>query len=190
VQDPEAKQGSRGWTATRVLLVAGAVLVPFMLADLVLGLASAAVATAVATLLLCVVVTRPSIPSSDVFADSITRRSVDRARPGDVDLALDLDAVAVDAVYVVGSELLAHLSGGIGQRRDPLTGEQRQLEATDVTLTWRCTGARNAARLARQLNQWQARQTPLRLLAARGRCASLIEDNHVWVVLPELRLAA
>ena len=110
-----------------------------------------------------------------------------RVTAEDPDLYLDLDAVEVQAVYVLGAELFTHLRGGIGQRRDPLTGDQRHIEASDVALTWRCTGKRAAERLATQLNYWQAMRTPLRLLAVCGRRASLIEDEEHWVVLPELR---
>jgi hypothetical protein len=114
----------------------------------------------------------------------------DRPQPGDPDLYLDLDAVEIAAVYLLGVELFAHLRGGIGERRDPLTGDRRPIQTSDVSLTWRCVGHRSASRLAEQLNEWEARRTPLRLLAARGRCALLIENDHNWVVLPELRLGA
>ena len=110
--------------------------------------------------------------------------------PGDPDLYLDLDAVEVEAVYVLGSELFTHLRGGIGERRDPVTGSRRRIETSDVSLTWRCSGRRSADRLAAQLNDWEQRRAPLRLLAACGRCALLIEDERKWVALPELRLAA
>ena len=110
--------------------------------------------------------------------------------PGDPDLYLDLDAVEVHAVYLLGSEVFTHLKGGIGERRDPSTGENRPIETSDVSLTWHCPGRRSARRLAAQLNQWEARQTHLRLLAARGRSALLMEDNQHWLVLPELRLSA
>ncbi|MGH9105380.1 MAG: hypothetical protein ACRDZX_06000 [Acidimicrobiales bacterium] len=126
------------------------------------------------------------------LAGAALRRFAGRQRPhpGDPDLYLDLDAVEVNAVYVLGPELFTQLKGGIGQRRDPVTGDQRNIETSDVSLTWRCGGRRSATRLAQQLNQWEARGTLLRLLAARGRCALLMEDDHHWVVLPELRLAA
>lgn len=113
-----------------------------------------------------------------------------RPRPGDEDLYLDLDAVEIEAVYVFGTEVFTHLRGGVGQRKDPLTGNQRPIETSEVSLTWRCHGRRTAERLAGRLNQWESNQTPLRLLAARGRCALLMEDDDNWVVLPELRLAA
>ncbi len=113
-----------------------------------------------------------------------------RPRPGDTDLYLDLDAVEVEAVYLLGTELFTHLRGGVGQRKDPLTGDQRHIETSEVSLTWRCHGRRTAERLADKLNEWEHKQTPLRLLAARGRCALLMEDDDNWVVLPELRLAA
>jgi hypothetical protein len=105
-------------------------------------------------------------------------------------LYLDLDAVEVEAVYVLGTELFTHLRGGVGQRKDPLTGDQRHIETSEVSLTWRCHGRRTAEHLADKLNEWEHKQTPLRLLAARGRCALLMEDDDNWVVLPELRLAA
>ena len=113
-----------------------------------------------------------------------------RASCGDPDLYLDLDAVEVHAVYRLGPELYAHLRGGIGQRVDPGTGDRRPIETSDVSLTWRCSGRRSAQKLASQLNEWEARHTPLRLLAIRGSCALLIEDDSTWVTLPELRLAA
>lgn len=113
-----------------------------------------------------------------------------RPQPGDADLYLDLDAVEVEAVYVLGSELFTHLKGGVGHRKDPVTGDERQIETSEVSLTWRCHGHRSAQRLASQLNRWEEHRTPLRLLAARGRCALLMEDESTWVVLPELRLAA
>lgn len=113
-----------------------------------------------------------------------------RPLPGDADLYLDLDAVEVEAVYVLGNELFTHLKGGVGHRKDLVTGDERQIETSEVSLTWRCHGHRSAERLASQLNRWEARRTPLRLLAARGRCALLMEDESNWVVLPELRLAA
>jgi hypothetical protein len=113
-----------------------------------------------------------------------------RPRPGDSDLYLDLDAVEVEAVYILGSELFTHLKGGVGLRKDPVTGDERHIETSEVSLTWRCHGRRSAERLAVRLNVWEARRTPLRLLAAQGRCALLMEDDRNWVQLPELRLAA
>jgi hypothetical protein len=109
------------------------------------------------------------------------------AMPGDPDLYLDLDAVEVQAVYLMGSELFTQLTGGVGQRKDLVTGDRLDIETTDVSLTWRCTGRRTAERLAAQLNTWEANHTPLRLLAACGRSALLMEDDHNWLLLPELR---
>jgi hypothetical protein len=105
------------------------------------------------------------------------------------DLYLDLDVVEVQAVYVLGHELFTHLTGGVGRRRDLATGAERPIETSEVSLTWRCSGRRAALELARQLNKWQADRVPLRLVAARGRCAALIEDDDNWVSLPELKLA-
>lgn len=109
--------------------------------------------------------------------------------PGDPDLYLDLDAIQVEAVYVLGAEVFARLRGGMGRRLDPLTGDQRHIETSDISLTWRCRGLRSAAKLAERLNQWEARGTQLRLLAARGHCALLIEDDQNWLALPEMRIA-
>lgn len=130
--------------------------------------------------------------SLDRFTGALVRPIVARHRPhpGDVDLYLDLDAVEVYAVYMLGCELFTHLRGGIGERKDPVTGDRRHIETSDVSLTWRCSCRRSARRLAVQLNEWEAKGTPLRLLAARGRCAVLMEDDRRWVVLPELKLAA
>jgi hypothetical protein len=107
--------------------------------------------------------------------------------PGDPDLYLDLDAVEVQAVYLMGTELFTQLTGGVGQRKDLVTGDRLDIETTDVSLTWRCTGRRTAERLAAQLNEWESKHTPLRLLAACGRSALLMEDDHKWLMLPELR---
>src|ERR1700677_564771 len=60
-------------------------------------------------------------------------------------LYLTLDDVEVDAVYVLGSELYAHLRGGVGRLSDPLTGDQRRIETSDVALTRRCQDRRSAA---------------------------------------------
>jgi hypothetical protein len=114
---------------------------------------------------------------------------VARLIPRDSDLYLDLIEVQVEAVYVLGTELFTVLRGGSGKRRDPVTGHQRAVETTDVSLTWHCGGSRSAARLAKKLNQWKARGTPLRLLAASGHAALLVENSDNWVSLPELHLA-
>ena len=111
-----------------------------------------------------------------------------RPKPGDPDLYLDLGSVEVHAVYVLGAELFTHLRGGSGERRDPATGDRRYIQTSDVSLTWRCPGKRAAARLAEQLNMWEARHTPLRLLAPYGRSALLMENDDNWLLLPELRL--
>jgi hypothetical protein len=103
---------------------------------------------------------------------------------------LDIDAVEVEAVYVLGAEVFTHLTGGVGSILDPLSGDERHIETSDVSLTWRCQGRRSAAKLAGRLNEWEARGAHLRLMAARGRCALLIEDDDHWVALPELRLSA
>lgn len=112
-----------------------------------------------------------------------------RPMPGDPDLYLDLDAVEVEAVYVLGTELFTHLKGGVGERKDLATGTHRHIETSDVSLTWRCAGRRSAEKLAAQLNDWESKHTPLRLLAACGRSALLMEDDDNWLILPELRLA-
>jgi len=103
---------------------------------------------------------------------------------------LDLDAVEVEAVYVLGAEVFTHLKGGVGSLLDPLRGGERHIETTEVSLTWRCQGRRSAAKLADRLNDWEARRAHLRLIAARGRCALLVEDDEHWLALPELRLDA
>ncbi len=103
---------------------------------------------------------------------------------------LDIDAVEVEAVYVLGAEVFTHLRGGVGSVLDPLSGNERHIETSDVSLTWRCQGRRSAAKLADRLNEWEARGLSLRLMAARGHCALLIEDDDHWVALPELRLSA
>ena len=103
---------------------------------------------------------------------------------------LDIDAVEVEAGYVLGAEVFTHLTGGVGSVLDPLSGNERHIETSDVSLTWRCQGRRSAAKLADRLNEWEARGAHLRLMAARGRCALLIEDDDNWVALPELRLGA
>jgi hypothetical protein len=103
---------------------------------------------------------------------------------------LDIDAVEVGAVYVLGAEVFTHLTGGVGRVLDPLSGNERHIETSDVSLTWRCQGRRSAAKLADRLNEWESRGAHLRLMAARGRCALLIEDDDHWVALPELRLSA
>ena len=103
---------------------------------------------------------------------------------------LDIDAVEVEAVYVLGDEVFTHLTGGVGSVFDPLSGDERHIETSDVSLTWRCQGRRSAAKFADRLNEWEASGAHLRLTAARGRCALLIEDDDHWVALPELRLSA
>jgi hypothetical protein len=103
---------------------------------------------------------------------------------------LDIEAVEVEAVYLLGSEVFTQLTGGVGSIVDPLSGDERHIETSDVSLTWRCQGRRSAAKLAGRLNEWEASGAPLRLMAARGRCALLIEDDDHWVALPELRLSA
>ncbi len=103
---------------------------------------------------------------------------------------LDIDAIEVEAVYVLGAEVFTHLTGGVGSVLDPLSGNERHIETSDVSLTWRCQGRRSAAKLAYRLNEWEARGAHLRLMATRGRCALLIEDDDHWVALPELRLSA
>jgi hypothetical protein len=90
----------------------------------------------------------------------------------------------------LGAEVFTHLTGGVGSVLDPLSGNERHIETSDVSLTWRCQGRRSAAKLADRLNEWEARGAHLRLMAARGRCALLIEDDDNWVALPELRLGA
>jgi hypothetical protein len=103
---------------------------------------------------------------------------------------LDIDAVEVEAVYVLGAEVFTQLTGGVGSILDPSSGDERHIETSDVSLTWRCQGPRSAAKLAGRLNEWEARGAHLRLMAARGRSALLIEDDDHWVALPELRLGA
>jgi hypothetical protein len=103
---------------------------------------------------------------------------------------LDIDAVEVEAVYVLGAEVFTHLTGGVGRVLDPLSGNERHIETSEVSLTWRCQGRRSAAKLADRLNEWESRGAHLRLMATRGRCALLIEDDDNWVALPELRLSA
>jgi hypothetical protein len=117
----------------------------------------------------------------------VPHRALGSADPGRY---LDIDAVEVEAVYVLGSEVFTHLTGGVGSILDPLSGNERFIETSDVCLTWRCQGRRSAAKLADRLNEWEARGAHLRLMAARGHCALLIEDDDHWVALPELRLSA
>jgi len=132
----------------------------------------------------------PGVPVARPVHTTTAGADRQRPRPGDHDLYLDVDAVEVDAVYALGLDLFTHLRGGVGQRTDPSTGQLRPVETTDISLTWHCKSRRSARQAARSLNEWQATRTPLRLLAAQGRCALLMEDDDNWVVLPELKLAS
>jgi hypothetical protein len=123
-------------------------------------------------------------------AGTNTVRALGNLGPDGSGRYLDIDAVEVEAVYVLGSEVFTQLTGGVGSILDPLSGDERHIETKDVSLTWRCERRRSAAKLAGRLNAWEARGAHLRLTAARGRCALLIEDDDHWVALPELRLSA
>jgi hypothetical protein len=112
---------------------------------------------------------------------------VEHAHPGDPDLCLDIRATQVSAVFAVGPELLACLHGGTGFRCDPQGGEHKPCHVDDAAIACRCTGRRAARQLARKLNAWQAARTPLRLLSAEGRCAVLMQDEHSFLTLPEVR---
>ena len=99
---------------------------------------------------------------------------------------LDIDAVEVEAVYVLGSEVFTHLTGGVGSIVDPLSGDERHIETSDVSSTWRCqVGGRRQSWLAGSTSgkpeelhlSPDGRPRPLRLL---------IEDDDHWVALPEL----
>ncbi len=115
---------------------------------------------------------------------------VAHAHPDDPDLCLDINAVQVMSVFTIGPEILACLHGGTGFRGDPEVAGHEPCQIDDAAITWRCAGRRAASRLARQLNNWQAGRTPLRLLSARGRCTVLMEDERSWLALPEIRARA
>jgi hypothetical protein len=132
----------------------------------------------------------PRAPASQVAAMTNIGSPMGALGPGGSGRYLDIDAVEVEAVYVLGAEVFTHLTGGVGSILDPLSGDERHIETSDVSLTWRCQGRRSAAKLAGRLNEWEARGAHLRLMAARGQCALLIEDDDHWVALPELRLTA
>ena len=129
-------------------------------------------------------------PGNELPAGTNTGQAMGNLGPDGSRRYLDIDAVEVEAVYVLGSEVFTQLTGGVGSILDPLSGDERHIETKDVSLTWRCEGRRSAAKLAGRLNEWEARGAHLRLTAARGRCALLIEDDDHWVALPELRLSA
>jgi hypothetical protein len=117
--------------------------------------------------------------------------ATNRAHPGDPDLLLDLPAVEVAGVFALGRDILACLSrtcpcGGDGGAE----GFHGPNERDRFFLSWRCASRCAAARLARQLGEWQTVRAPLRLLAAKGRCAVLMEDEHCWLTLPELSVAS
>ena len=107
--------------------------------------------------------------------------------PRQSDLYLDLAEVEVEAVYLLGAELFTSLRGGNGKRIDPVTGNQRHIETSDVSVIWHCHGRRMATRQAGKLNEWQAKKTPLRLFAARGSAALLVESDMSWIALPEVK---
>ena len=115
---------------------------------------------------------------------------VEHAHPDDPDLCLDVRATEVSGVFMVGPELLACVHGGTGFCRRARTGEHEPCQIEDAAIACRCTGRRAARRRARKLNDWQAARTPLRLLSAEGRCAVLMEDEHRFLTLPEVRAGA
>jgi len=138
---------------------------------------------------------RPAVPSGSNIGPTLPARNNIGMPGGNLGQGgsgryLDIDAVAVEAVYVIGAEVFTHLTGGVGSILDPLSGDERHIETSGLSLTWRCQRRRSAAKLAGRLNEWEARGAHLRLMAARGSFALLIEDDDHWVVLPELRLSA
>jgi hypothetical protein len=129
-----------------------------------------------------------ALPQQSGFLKILTG-TVDRAHPGDPDLLFDLDAVEVAGVYLLARHLMAYLRSDGGFCGDDLARGHGGGDVGYVYLTWRCAGRGEATRLARQLNAWQISRTPLRLLAAKGRCAVLMEDERRWLTLPELAAA-
>jgi hypothetical protein len=170
--------------------VAFGVVASLVAAYILLALEHTSLALAASALCAAIAITWGLRRSSHVDVEGATTAADGQMSPGSAGLYLTLDDVEVAAVYVLGTELYTHLRGGVGRLSDPLTGDQRHIETCDVSLTWRCQGRRSAARLAGRLNEWEASRAPLRLLAARGRCALLMEDDQHWLALPELRLAS
>jgi hypothetical protein len=112
--------------------------------------------------------------------------ATDRAHPGDPDLLFDEQYIEVAGAYRLGRDLLAYLSRGSRRSPECEADCHGPDEVDSFFLSWRCASPCVAAKLSRQLAAWQAARTPLRLLAAKGRCSVLMEDEHRWLTLPEL----
>jgi len=161
-------------TAVAVALVCGGI------PALALGAATGCLALGLGALL-CLT----AMPQQATLGKILTG-SVDRARPGDPDLLLDLDAVKIAGVYRLGGDLLAYLRGGTGLRTDEYSGLARAWQAGSLFLTWRGAGRLSTDKLVHQLNTWQSSGAPVRLVGAKGRCAVLMDEDDHCLVLPEL----
>lgn len=102
-----------------------------------------------------------------------------RSREGcSCDAVLEVASLRVGGAYCLGAEILAYFERGAGGGCEPLA----------LFLSWRAGNRRLALRQWRQLARWQSLGTVLRLSAARGRPAFVVQDARCWLSLPELHL--
>jgi hypothetical protein len=109
---------------------------------------------------------------------------------------VDMDQLRVGAVYRLGKELLAWFVedrpeagavAGIEGRSVYVAGDEGR---SGIFLAWEAPGRAAAQQAWRRLTTWQAQGTCLRLVAYTGRPAFVVENEHSWVALPELRAQA
>lgn len=91
---------------------------------------------------------------------------------------LELGSLHVGAAYRLGNEILAYFEQPRDSGCEPLA----------LFLSWRAGSRRLALRQWRQLARWQSLGAALRLSAASGLPAFVVQDATTWLSLPELQV--
>ena len=158
-----ALAGGAPWAAGNPL--AGRV--PWLLAAMVCTVAALAVLW-----LLCL-----RAPSQQPTIDLLTGHT--RLREGcGCAAVLELGPLHVGGAYCLGTEILAYFERPLDSACEPLA----------LFLSWRAGNRHLALRQWRQLARWQSLGTALRLSAASGLPAFVVQDAMTWLSLPELHL--
>jgi hypothetical protein len=114
------------------------------------------------------------------------------AQPGDPDLDLDIDNVAIESVVRLGYEFMIRISGGFGrwvsddgteavfEPGNPKSG----VKSGNLDFGMPSASEQLLVEYEKRFDRWYAQATPLRLCGAPGRMFTLIEDSSSWVPLP------
>jgi hypothetical protein len=116
------------------------------------------------------------------------------AKPGDLDLGVDIDGTTIESVLHVDLEILVRFTGGFGtyglgedRVEIPPGCEDGELTFEHIDVNWNMNSHANRrvfSSVTSLLDLWRREEAVLHLCMCDTRISMLIKDEEIWIPLP------